>query len=138
MTAPANVPMCRATSKVLFRLSLLRMLQWKSQGTRIRCPELETGANSVNPCVMPSTMAWKMLVIGPRGIVRAHWRAPRRLHMLAGRGPRGAKRTESPHGWPLSFRDGAAPAHPPRADRRDGPTAVGTDAGPASVRAGPR
>src|SRR5581483_8179185 len=35
------------------------MGQPNSQGTRIRWPELEIGANSVTPWVMPSTMACK-------------------------------------------------------------------------------
>jgi hypothetical protein len=38
------------------------MLQWKSHGTRIRWPELDTGANSVRPWVMPRTIACRMLV----------------------------------------------------------------------------
>jgi len=59
-TAPTNVPMCRATSKVLFKVSLLAetMHQWKSHGTRMRWPELDTGANSVSPWTMPRTIAW--------------------------------------------------------------------------------
>jgi len=48
-TAPINVPMCNATSNVLFSATSLTIGQSKSHGTRIRWPELETGANSVAP-----------------------------------------------------------------------------------------
>src|SRR6266542_3655824 len=60
-TAPTNVPMCSATSKVLFTCSSCRIDQFPSQGTRIRCPEDDTGANSVRPWTIPSTMAWNTL-----------------------------------------------------------------------------
>jgi hypothetical protein len=42
--------------------SSVRMLHWNSQGTRIRCPELEIGANSVSPWTIPSTIASMTLV----------------------------------------------------------------------------
>src|ERR1041385_8335826 len=64
-TAPTNVPMCRATSNVLFSCSFVRMLQWNSHGTRMRWPELETGANSVSPWTMPRMIAWNELVDAP-------------------------------------------------------------------------
>ena len=39
-------------------------------GTRMRWPDEEIGRNSVSPCTMPMTIAWKMMSIesdgGPR------------------------------------------------------------------------
>ena len=67
-TAPTNVPMCRATSNVLFSCSFVRMLQWNSHGTRMRWPELETGANSVSPWTMPRTIAWNEVVAAPLAV----------------------------------------------------------------------
>src|SRR6266542_6428272 len=64
-SAPINVPMCSATSKVLLSSGFCKMVQPKSQGTMIRCPELETGANSVTPWVIPSTIACRTLVAVP-------------------------------------------------------------------------
>ncbi len=40
-------------------------VQPKSQGTRIRCPDDETGRNSVSPCTIPMTRAWKTVSIYP-------------------------------------------------------------------------
>ena len=40
------------------------MCQPKSHGTRIRCPELDTGANSVSPWVMPRIMACSRVRVG--------------------------------------------------------------------------
>src|SRR5712692_5752138 len=42
------------------------MPQCPIQGIRIRWPELETGANSVTPWVMPSTIACRMFVAPSR------------------------------------------------------------------------
>src|SRR3970040_800758 len=53
--------MCSATSKVLLRSVSERIGQSNNHGTRIRWPELEIGANSVTPCVTPSTIACRML-----------------------------------------------------------------------------
>ena len=38
-------------------------LQPNRNGTMIRCPDDETGRNSVSPCVMPITRAWKIVSI---------------------------------------------------------------------------
>src|SRR5512132_1337010 len=67
-SAPISVPMCSATSKVLLSSGFCRMVQPKSQGTMIRCPELETGANSVTPWVIPSTIACRMVRDGLLGV----------------------------------------------------------------------
>ena len=40
------------------RLSMNGSSQPSRAGTMIRCPELETGRNSVSPCTIPSTIAW--------------------------------------------------------------------------------
>ena len=62
MIAPSNVPMCSATSNVLFKSDVVDDgTSRRATGTRIRCPELETGANSVTPCVRPSTIACRMV-----------------------------------------------------------------------------
>src|SRR5918994_4321360 len=60
-SAPNNVPMCRATAKVLLSWAFSRIGQSNNHGTRMRCPELEIGANSESPCAMPSTIACKMV-----------------------------------------------------------------------------
>src|ERR671927_27375 len=52
--------MWSATSNVLFRAGSFRIDQLNSHGTRIRWPELETGANSVMPWVRPSTIACRI------------------------------------------------------------------------------
>ena len=44
------------------------MLQWNSHGTRMRWPELETGANSVSPWTMPRTIAWNEVVAAPLAV----------------------------------------------------------------------
>ena len=61
MTAPTSVPTWSATSKVLFSAGSFTIDQLKSQGTMIRCPELEMGANSVIPWVRPRMIACRML-----------------------------------------------------------------------------
>src|SRR5439155_5033341 len=53
-------------------VSLVRIGQWNSHGTRIRWPELETGANSVRPWTMPRMMAWRMVVAHSLQPVRPH------------------------------------------------------------------
>src|SRR6266566_1201875 len=101
-TAPMKVPMCRATSNVLFSCSFVRMLQWNSQGTRMRCPELETGANSVSPWTMPRMIAWNELVAAPLAGRReraSEWsRSPARRRACYPPGIRLSPiRTEPPH-----------------------------------------
>ena len=59
--------MCSATSKVLLSAGSCTMVQPNSQGTRIRWPLLETGANSVMPWTRPSTIAWKIVTRIPSG-----------------------------------------------------------------------
>ena len=53
--------MWSATSKDFLTSASPISIQPKIHGTRIRCPELEIGANSVAPCTRPRTIAWRML-----------------------------------------------------------------------------
>ena len=44
--------------------------QPRRAGTTMRCPELETGRNSVSPCTIPMTIAWmyvSMSMAAPAG-----------------------------------------------------------------------
>jgi hypothetical protein len=61
--------MCRATSKVFCRpaASPVKSSQPNSHGTRIRWPLEEIGKNSVRPCTMPRTMAWRIGTGNSRG-----------------------------------------------------------------------
>ena len=38
-------------------------VQPRRYGTRMRCPELEIGRNSVSPCTIPMTTAWTIVSI---------------------------------------------------------------------------
>src|SRR6266496_351179 len=69
--------MWSATSNVLFRSGFFKKnVQLNNQGTRIRWPELETGANSVTPWTSPNTIACRTLV---RSLLpRAKGTVPRR------------------------------------------------------------
>src|SRR5918995_3455836 len=69
--------MCKATAKVLPSSAFSRIGQSKSHGMRMRCPELEIGANSESPCAMPSTIACKM-------VSRELPASPRRPHPSGG------------------------------------------------------
>ena len=61
ISAPRSVPMCSATSKDFWRSASPIAPHPNIHGTRIRCPELEIGANSVAPCTRPRTIACRML-----------------------------------------------------------------------------
>ena len=57
-TTATSVPRWSATSKVWLKASCCsRYVQSPSQGTRIRCPDDETGSSSVSPWTIPSTSA---------------------------------------------------------------------------------
>src|SRR5918996_148981 len=79
MSAPSNVPMWSATSNDFWRPTSPIAPHPNIHGTRIRWPELETGANSVAPCTRPRTIAWRMLTrsfrrrtVGPMLAVGRH------------------------------------------------------------------
>ena len=61
MPAPSAVPTCRAASKAV-RAAGSSLSQPSNHGTSTRCPEEDTGANSVSPCTAPSRAA---RVVGP-------------------------------------------------------------------------
>src|SRR4051812_39291229 len=61
MTAPTNVPMCRATSNAFSKSAPFlptKSCQPNNHGTRMRWPLDETGRNSDRPWVTPRTIAW--------------------------------------------------------------------------------
>ena len=42
----------------------------------MRCPDEEIGRNSVSPCTMPMTRAWRMVSIGIEGRAAPRWARP--------------------------------------------------------------
>src|SRR5918998_4523204 len=70
-TTATRVPMCNATSKDRPNLSWSNP---KKYCPNKRCPELDTGRNSVSPCTIPSTIACRSSstrqVLRPRELAR--------------------------------------------------------------------
>src|SRR6185503_19806336 len=78
-----------ATSKVFVRSASPIAVHPKIHGTRMRCPELETGANSVAPCTRPRMIAWRMLT---RSFHQPGRRENGRLMLAGGRDRKGEGR----------------------------------------------